>query len=358
MILLFAYLALALVVSFVCSISEAVLLSVRPAHVEALRRKKHPAGKVLGALQKNLDRPLAAILTLNTVAHTVGAAGVGAQASLVFGNAYVGLTSAVLTLLILILSEIIPKTLGAVHWQALAPSIGAMVMWLTRLMAPFVWLSERLTGAIARSGESAFTFSRDEMRAMAEIGAREGVLDDKELAVVSNLMRLHRLKVEDIMTPASVMVSVDSDESVRTFFDQQAQTPFSRLPVHGDSVHQVTGYVLKSDLLLAQARDEFDRSIGEFQREVMTLRDDMTASAAFDRLTRSKGHLAMVADEFGTLRGLVTMEDVVETLLGLEITDEADTVEDMQILARQRWRDRMTAMGLDPDSMPLADPSR
>jgi len=352
MILLLAYLALALFVSFFCSISEAVLLSVRPAHVEALNRKKHPAAKTLRLLQDNLDRPLAAILTLNTVAHTVGAAGVGAQAAAVFGSEYVGLTSAVLTLLILILSEIIPKTLGAVHWPALAPVVGTLVLWLMRIMAPFVWLSEKLTGLIARSGERALTVSRDEMRAMAEIGAREGVLDDRELAVVSNLMRLHRLKVEDIMTPASVMVSVGGGETVREFFDRHAQTPFSRLPVIGETPHQVTGYVLKSDLLLAQARDEFDRTIGEFQRDLMTLRDDLSASAAFDRLTRSKGHLAMVADEYGTLRGLVTMEDVVETLLGLEITDEADTVADMQILARQRWRDRMTAMGLDPDSMP------
>lgn len=356
MTLLLAYLALALVVSFLCSISEAVLLSVRPAHVEALRRKKHPASEALQTLQANLDRPLAAILTLNTVAHTVGAAGVGAQSAVVFGSEFVGLTSAILTLLILVLSEIIPKTLGAVHWQSLAPAVGRMVLWLTRLMAPFVWFSEKLTRVIARSGESAFTFSRDEMRAMAEIGAREGVLDDKELAVVSNLMRLHRLKVEDIMTPASVMVSVNGNETVRAFFEAHAQTPFSRLPVFDGTAHHVSGYVLKSDLLLAQARDEFDRNIAEFSREIITLRDDISASAAFDRLTRSKGHLAVVVDEFGTLRGLVTMEDVVETLLGLEITDEADTVEDMQILARQRWRDRMTAMGLDPDSMPDGGP--
>lgn len=352
MILLSAYLALALVVSFFCSISEAVLLSVRPAHVEALCRKGARGGKTLRVLQDNLDRPLAAILTLNTVAHTVGAAGVGAQAAVVFGNEFVGLTSAVLTLLILVLSEIIPKTLGAVHWQKLAPTIGHLVLWLMRIMAPFVWLSERLTRLMARSGESAFTFSRDEMRAMAEIGAREGVLDDKELAVVSNLMRLHRLKVEDIMTPASVMVSVSENETVGDFFESHAGTPFSRIPLHAESVHHVTGYVLKSDLLLAQARDEFDRSISEFRRDVMTLRDDISASAAFDRLTRSRSHLALIVDEYGTLRGLITMEDVVETLLGLEITDEADTVEDMQKLARQRWRDRMTAMGLDPDSIP------
>ncbi|WP_300542262.1 hemolysin family protein, partial [Maricaulis sp.] len=343
MTLLLAYLALALVVSFFCSISEAVLLSVRPSHVEALHRKRVASAAALRKLQKNLDRPLAAILTLNTVAHTVGAAGVGAQAAVVFGSEFVGLTSAILTLLILILSEIVPKTLGAVHWRRLAPSVGHVVLWLTRVMMPFVWLSERLTRVIARSGESAFTFSRDEMRAMAEIGAREGVLDDKEHAIVSNLMRLHRLKVEDIMTPASVMTAANADLSVGEFFETHADTPFSRLPVYAESAHHITGYVLKSDLLLAQARGNFSGAISEYKRDVVALRDDLSASAAFDRLTRSKGHLAMVVDEFGTLRGLITMEDVVETLLGLEITDEADTVEDMQILARERWRERMAA---------------
>ena len=351
MTLLLAFLALALFVSFFCSIAEAVILSVRPAYVEALHRKRPRSAKALRILQGNLDRPLAAILTLNTVAHTVGAAGVGAQAAVVFGSEYLGIASAVLTLLILVFSEIIPKTLGAVHWQTLAPALGRIVLWLTRAMTPFVWLSERLTRLLARSDEGASTVSRDEMRAMAEIGAREGVLEDKELAIVSNLMRLHRLKVEDIMTPASVMVAIGEAETVREFFDTHAQVPFSRLPVFAENAHQITGYVLKSDLLLAQARDEFDRTIGEFRREVMTQRDDISASAAYDRLTRSKGHLAIVVDEYGSLRGLVTMEDVVETLLGLEITDEADTAEDMQALARQRWRDRMSAMGIDPDSM-------
>ena len=155
-------------------------------------------------------------------------------------------------------------------------------------MAPFVWFSERITRLIARSDANASTVSRDEMRAMAEIGAREGVIDDKELAIVSNLLRLHRLKVEDIMTPASVMFAISEAETVREFFEEHADTPFSRLPLFTGNAHQITGYVLKSDLLLAQARDEFDRPIGEFKREVMTLRDDISASAAYDRLTRSK----------------------------------------------------------------------
>jgi CBS domain containing-hemolysin-like protein len=358
MTLLLAFLALALLVSFFCSIAEAVILSVRPAYVEALQRKKPSAAKALERLQANLDRPLAAILTLNTVAHTVGAAGVGAQAAVVFGNEYLGVASAVLTLLILVFSEIIPKTLGAVHWQVLAPGMGQVILWLTRAMAPFVWFSERITRLIARSDANASTVSRDEMRAMAEIGAREGVIDDKELAIVSNLLRLHRLKVEDIMTPASVMFAISEAETVREFFEEHADTPFSRLPLFTGNAHQITGYVLKSDLLLAQARDEFDRPIGEFKREVMTLRDDISASAAYDRLTRSKSHIAVLVDEYGSLRGLVTMEDVVETLLGLEIIDEADTAEDMQSLARERWRDRMTAMGLDPDSMRPGGKSR
>ncbi|MHA6289571.1 hemolysin family protein [Maricaulis sp. CAU 1757] len=351
MLLLSAYLALALVVSFFCSISEAVLLSVRPAYIQSLRKKQGRGAETLTKLQANLDRPLAAILTLNTIAHTVGAAGVGAQAAVVFGSESVGLTSAILTFLILVLSEIIPKTLGAVHWQALAPVMAPIIHGLTRLMGPFVWFSEKLTRLIARSGESAFTFSRDEMRAMAEIGAEEGVIDNQEMVVVTNLMRLHRLTVRDIMTPAPVMFTVSDQLTVAEFFEQFADKPFSRIPLRGRTMQDLNGYVLKSDLLLAQARDEFDRKISDFRRDVQALRDNMSASVVFDNLTRSRGHLALVIDEFGTVQGLVTMEDVVETLLGLEIIDEGDTVEDMQALARSKWKSRMEALGLHPDSV-------
>lgn len=357
MTLLSIYLALAIIVSFFCSISEAVLLSVRPAYVAALQRRKVRGARALAALKANLDRPLAAILTLNTIAHTVGAAGVGAQAAIVFGNEYLGVTSAVLTLLILVLSEIIPKTLGAAHWQSLAPATGIAILWLTRIMHPLVWLAQWLTRRLSRSGASAFTFSRDEMAAMAEIGAEEGVLNERELEIVSNLMGLHKLSVRSIMTPRSVVFSAPANMTVRDFFATHAATPFSRIPLYKEYSDDISVYALKADLFAAQAKDEFDRTLGEFARNFLVIPDVVSVFQAFDRLTRERAQVALVVDEYGALQGLVTLEDAVETLVGLEITDELDTEADMQALARRRWRKRMERLGIDPDSLEKQAPS-
>jgi CBS domain containing-hemolysin-like protein len=350
MTLLILYLLLAIGVSFLCSISEAVLLSVRPSYIAALDQDKRTA-KTLKRLQGNLDRPLAAILTANTIAHTVGAAGVGAQASLIFGNQYLGLTSAILTLLILVLSEIIPKTLGATYWQQLAPVFGVLIHWMTVALHPFVWCSEKLTRLFSRSDASAFTFSRDEVRAMVEIGRKEGVLDVKEHKILSNLMKLRQLSVRDIMTPRPVIFSVQESMSVQEFFTRHANQPFSRIPIYGATTDDIHGYILKTDLLIAQARDEFKRGLSEFKRNFEIIEDTVNASDLYDRLMRSKSHIALVVDEYGTVQGLVTQEDVVETLIGLEITDELDRVEDMQALAHRRRRERMRAIGLNPDNL-------
>lgn len=351
MFLLFIYLALAIVVSFFCSISEAVLLSVRPAYVAALERAGATGAKALAALRENLDRPLAAILTLNTVAHTVGAAGVGAQAAVVFGNEYLGVTSGVLTLLILIFSEIIPKTLGAAHWQRLAPGTAIAILWLTKVMYPLVWLTQWLTRRLSRSGASAFTFSRDEMQAMAQIGAEEGVLDAREQEIVSNLMGLHNLSVRSIMTPRLVIFSVSAGMSVGDFFAKHADAPFSRIPLYKDSPDDISAYALKADLFAAQANDEFNRTLDEFARDFLVIPDVSSVFQAFDRLTQEHAQVALIVDEYGAVQGLVTLEDVVETMFGFEITDELDTVEDMQALARQRWRRRMERLGIDPDTL-------
>ena len=351
MTLLILYLMLAIGVSFFCSIAEAVLLSVRPAYIAVLEQKGKASGKVLKELRDNLDRPLAAILTANTIAHTVGAAGVGAQATLVFGSEYLGVTSAVLTLLILVFSEIIPKTLGATYWQQIAPVMGVLISWLTKILFPFVWLSEKLTRLLSRSGASAFTFSRDEMTAMAKIGKEEGMLDSKEMKIVTNLMKLHRLSVRDIMTPRPVIFSAPEDMSVQEFFSAHAGQPFSRIPVYAKNTDDIKGYVLKSDLLYAQAKDEFDRLLSDFKRDFLMIPDKLMASDLYDRLMYEKSHIAMVVDEYGTVQGLVTLEDVVETLIGLEITDESDKVEDMQKLAHERWQDRMAAIGINPDNI-------
>ena len=351
MTLLIFYLVLAIGVSFFCSIAEAVLLSIRPSYIAVLESKGKSSGRMLKALQSNLDRPLAAILTANTIAHTIGAAGVGAQATNIFGSAYLGITSAVLTLLILVFSEIIPKTLGATYWRQLAPVMGVLIAWLTKLLFPFVWFSEKLTRLLSPSGISAYTFSRDEISAMAKIGKDEGLLDAKEFKIVTNLMKLHRLSIRDIMTPRSVIFLVQQDMSVQDFFSAHSETPFSRIPVYDHNPDDTKGYVLKSDLLKAQAKDDFNSKLAEFKRDFLIVTDKLMASDLYDRLMYAKSHIALVVDEYGTVQGLVTLEDVVETLIGLEITDESDKVEDMQALARKRWRGRMEAIGIDPDSL-------
>lgn len=348
MTLLFFYLALALVVSFFCSIAEAVLLSVRPAYVEALEKRNAPGALALRRLKENLDRPLAAILTLNTISHTVGAAGVGAQSAIVFGSAYVGVTSAVLTLLILVLSEIIPKSLGAAYWPRLSTALAPPIFLLTKLLGPFVWLSQRLTRLFG-PGDGG-KISREELAAMAEIGAREGGIAPRELKIVRNLLRLQRLNVRAVMTPRPVIFMAPQSMTIDAFFEKHPTNPFSRIPVYGENRDDVTGYVLKNDLFVASLREEGTKPLGDFKRQCPALPDFRSVSETFDVLVGERTHLAFLVDEFGTLQGLVTLEDIVETLMGLEITDELDTTEDMQALARERWRTRIAALGIDPGS--------
>lgn len=350
MTLLIFYLLLAVLVSFFCSVAEAVLLSVRPSYIAVLEAQGSRSAKKLKKLCNNLDRPLAAILTANTIAHTVGAAGVGAQAAVVFGNQYIGLTSAILTFLILIFSDIIPKTLGAVYWRQLAAPFAILIAGLTQLLLPFVWLSEKLTRLLSRSGAGVHTFSRDEFEAMAQIGVDEGLLESKELKIVTNLMRLRQLSARDIMTPRPVVFSASEKMTVRGFFTAHSENAFSRIPVYAENEDDITGYVLKSDLLMAQARDEFDKSLLEFRRPFLMFLDVLDASSIFDRLIHGKNQIALVLDEYGTMQGIVTMEDVMETLIGLEIMDESDKVNDMQKLAHKRWRARMESMGINPSN--------
>lgn len=348
MSLLIFYLLLALVVSFFCSISEAVLLSVRPSYIAALDQARSST-KTLKKITANLDQPLAAILTANTIAHTVGAAGVGAQSAIVFGNEYLGITSGILTLLVLVFSEIIPKTVGAVYWQQLAPTFGVLINWLTISLYPFVWCSEKLTKLMSKSGKNAFTYSRDEVEAMVAIGKDEGVLDQNEHMIVSNLMKFKQLPIRTIMTPKPVIFSVSQEMTVKDFFEKHSETPFSRIPIYKKNTDNIDSYVLKTDLLIAQAKDDFDKKLSEFRRDFPVLKDNMSTSKAYDFLMQSKSHIAIVVDEYGTIQGLITQEDIVETLIGLEITDELDKVEDMQAIAHQKWKQRMEAIGIDPD---------
>jgi CBS domain containing-hemolysin-like protein len=343
--LLLLYVALALGVSFLCSIMEAVLLSVTPSYVAALEREGSAMGKRLHAMKEDIDRPLSAILSLNTIAHTVGAAGAGAQAAVVFGEAYTGVIAGILTLLILVLSEIIPKTLGAVYWRTIAPAVVRILVPTILLMWPLVKLSQGLTYLLSPDEDEA-AFSREEFTAMAELGEEEGVFEEKESRILRNLFRFNSLRVKDVMTPRTVVFDLPEGKTIGEVVEEHDEFRFSRIPVYDDTPDDVTGYVLKDEMLLRAAQEELEVPLEEIAREILVVRETLPLPDLLERLLDRLEHIALVVDEYGGVAGVVTMEDVVETLLGLEIVDEADSVEDMQALARQQWFKRARELGV------------
>ena len=348
MVLLITYILIALVFSFLCSIAEAVILSTTSAHITLLEKEGKKSGKLLRKLKGDINKPLAAILTLNTIAHTVGAAGAGAQAVDVFGSAYVGIASAILTLLILVFSEIIPKTIGAHYWRRLAPLTGYVLKILVLVLYPFVILSEFLTKGLTR--EPTLTgFSRKEFAAMAELSVEEGQLEAKESTIFRNLLRLRKTPISDAMTPRTVVFSLPEELCVGEFFHRYDHIRFSRIPIYAETRDAVTGFVLRSDLLLAQARGSSDKQLKNYCRDLPVMLDTMSLARAFDEFMRRRVHILLAVDEYGGLKGLLTLEDLLETLLGLEIIDEGDTDVDMQQLARNLWKKRANEMNLDLD---------
>jgi len=359
LVLLVFYLALALGVSFVCSIFEAVLLSITPGYVAALEKQPGRTASRIKALKADVDRPLAAILSLNTIAHTVGAAGVGAQSAKVFGG-YVGATSAVLTILILILSEIVPKSLGASHWKRLSPAVAMLLSPLTLLMTVtgFVPVARLITRWLGGTGHGHLP-SREEISAIAEQGAREGLFPTGEGRVLGNLFRLADLQAADVMTPRTVLFALPEETLVREVVDRDP-FPFSRIPVYQESLDGISGYVLKGDVLLRAARDELDLPLRELRRPLVAVNQGLKLSELFERLLKEQAHVAVVVDDYGGTAGLVTMEDLVETLIGIEIVDEADAVPDMRELARRQWERRAARTGilvLDRPPAPEGEPA-
>lgn len=348
-ILLIVYVTLALGCSFLCSVAEAVLLSLTPSFIEE-RRLKHPkrAALLKHLKQDNIDQSLAAILTLNTIAHTVGAIGAGAKASAIFGSAWFGLFSMLLTLAILFLSEIVPKTIGALYWHRLAWPIAIFIQILIRTLYPLVWISERLTRVISR-GKELHVFSRDEFVAMTRIGERTGQINDKESRIIRNLFRFERFRVVDIMTPRTVMVAVNADISVGGIFDFVVQQPFSRLPVYKVDSDDISGFVLKTDIMLEKAQGRNNTPIHTLARDLLTVPESVSLSMLLEHLLKERHHIALVVDEYGGTEGLVTLEDLVETLIGIEIMDESDKEQDMRALARRLWEERAKNLGIDAE---------
>jgi len=344
-IALLLYVVLALGVSFLCSIMEAVLLSVTPSFVALHERRGRRWARRLRTLKQDVDRPLAAILSLNTIAHTVGAAGAGAKAGALFGSASLGVVSAVLTLLILVLSEIIPKTLGALYWRRLAPPVVRLLWPMIWVLWPLVRLSQALTRLLA-GGARKVSISREEMAAMAEVGEDEGAIAASESRILTSLLRSGDTKVRDIMTPRSVVAALPQDLTVADAVNHEGGLRFSRIPVFEGSLDHVTGYVLKDEVLLEAARDRHGSTLASMRRELPSVPETMKLSRLFDLLIERREHIAFVVDSAGAAAGVVTLEDAIETLLGHEIVDEVDQVKDMRELARRRAVDPVVSLGL------------
>jgi CBS domain containing-hemolysin-like protein len=337
--LLLFYLFLALFVSFLCSVMESVLLSTPLSFLYAKVEEGQKSASTFIKLKSDIERPLAAILSLNTVAHTIGAAGVGAQATQIFGEVYFGIVSAVLTLLILIFSEIIPKTIGAQYWRRLALVSGLIIRIMIFITYPLVIMTGWITRLFARNKEEQ-SVSREEISAMAKIGTEEGVFEDKEYKIIRNLLRLEQVRVSEIMTPRVVVTSTDESMTLHEFLRNKEFLHYSRIPVFSDSRENITGYVMRQEVFEKLAEKETQLRLEDMRREIVVAQEHQTLLSLWEVLLGKKEHIALIVDEYGGMGGIVTMEDIIETILGLEIVDESDKITDMQQYARNKWNER------------------
>ncbi|MEM9827592.1 MAG: hemolysin family protein, partial [Planctomycetota bacterium] len=363
-VLLLIYLVVAIGFSFYCSVAEATLLSISPSFIATLGRRRRDgslgdaetpeseldpnavaASRKLAALKDNVDRPLAAILSLNTIAHTIGAAGVGAQAAAIWGSKAVGIASALMTLAILVLSEIIPKTIGALYWRRLASGVGTTIRWLIFVLFPLVWLSELLTKLLSGGHESEVV-TEEEFSAMADLGLKHGLLAKEQSQLLSNMMRMREITVASIRTPRPVLIAMPEDWTVDEVLQKHQSIPVSRIPIHRETVDQITGMVLRSDILWAKVRGEGDRTLADLKRDVISVHENMEMLTLLKTFMDKNSHLAIVVDEYGGTDGVVTLEDLIETLFGIEIVDEHDTAEDLQVKAQEAWKRRAEKIGL------------
>ncbi len=347
MILLLVYIGIALGVSFLCSVLEAVLLSVTPSYIAAEERRGSRNGMLWRGYKTDIDRPLAAILSLNTIAHTVGAAGAGAQATMLFGEVYFGLISAVLTLLILIVSEIIPKTLGASYWRKLAPLCAGILRVVVWSMYPLVVMAKGITQLMSRSAHT-HSISREEFVALAEVAVSEGILDQEESDAVTSLIRFRSLQAKDVMTPRLVIFSLEENTSVKAILDGDEDIPFSRIPIYSEDADNISGYIRKDELMQAMTRTP-DAPLSSLRRDLLVVPETLLTSELLQNLIETRVQMALVVNEYGSVMGLVTVEDLIETMIGMQIVDETDTTEHMQTLARELWAKRARRLGVFDD---------
>lgn len=315
---------------------EVVLLSSSISYISMKEKEGYKSATSLKKLKNNIDKPLSAILSLNTVAHTVGAAGVGAQAVALFGEAYFGVISAILTILILVLSEILPKTIGANYWKSIALPSAKIIKWMIIICYPLVWISEIFTRLIA-SDKKELSVSREEVIALVNVGEEEGSFRNKESKVIQNLMRLGNIKAKDIMTPRIVVAIAAEDMTLQEFYKNKDLLMYSRIPIYSENKEIISGYILRQTVFELLAGDNFSTKLTDLKRDIKVFTDTTSISDLWDSLLLHKEHIALIVDEYGSFEGIVTMEDILESLLGLEILDEKDSIEDMQQYARERW---------------------
>jgi CBS domain containing-hemolysin-like protein len=337
--LLFVYLAIAIGISFLCSVLEAVLLSVTPSFVEKTLLEKPNKGTVLANVKTRLDESLSSILILNTFAHTMGAAGVGAQAIRIFGEQWETLIAILLTLAILYLSEIIPKTLGATFWRSLAIPSSYIISWLVKLVYPLVWLSTRLTRVFKNAKENEIT--REEIIALASLGHKDGTLFSQENQYLSNMLNLRELRTGQVFTPRTVVHMLQENTTVTEALNHERTSQFTRMPIYGDTIDDIKGKVIKGDLYEAERSGYGDKAIIDFVIPLARVSEKLPVQQLLNMFIKNHMHLYLVEDEYGQTSGVVTLEDAIETLLGCEIMDESDKVIDMQELARDKYRERL-----------------
>ncbi|NAS31750.1 DUF21 domain-containing protein [Flavobacteriaceae bacterium R38] len=354
--------------SFLCSILEAVLLSITPTYISVKKQEGKSYVTSLERLKNDIDKPLIAILTLNTVAHTVGAILVGVQAKAAYASLYgsttrtifgmemtedlmVGIVSSVMTVLILVLSEIIPKTIGATYWKQLTAfttrALQAIIFPLK--WTGILWLLQLTTKLIGGKNAHGSVFSREDFTAMADIAHEEGVFQESESKVIKNLLKFDQVMAKDVMTPRTVMKTASEETTIKEFFDSHPNLRFSRIPIYKDSPDNITGFILKDIMLEEIINKHGSNPLSSIKRDILVTKRNLPIPQLFEKFIAQKDHIALVVDEFGSVSGLVTMEDVIETLLGLEIMDESDNIEDLQLLARKNWENRAKRLGIIED---------
>lgn len=334
--LILLYFLGALSLSFLCSVLEAVLLSTPMSYISMRENQGSKTATLMKQYKNNVDRPVGAILSLNTIAHTIGSAGVGAESIKIFGEQYFGLISAILTLLVLVLSEIIPKTIGASYWRSLAMPSTRIIRVLILITYPLVLLSELITKVFTPRGNQA-SMSREEVSAMVDVGTTEGIFRESESKLIKSCIALSGVKARQIMTPSIVVESACQDLTVKDFQAKQSWS-FSRIPVYAGDKDYITGYVLKDAVLKLLSEDQFHVKLSDLKRSILTFREEESVFQIWEKMLEKREHISVIIDEYGGLRGLVTMEDIIETMTGVEIVDEDDVAVDMQALAKEKSR--------------------